>query len=143
MTSNNKKTTTKKKEPQSHAGKQLISHPTIKKQYRKAANPEAKKLAVDVMRKIHHAKKKKVLNKDYNDPMKQEMRRKNRQLKIMAKDFAIQRKVVQKAKIRMNSIKAKSNNQLQKVLNVIQLFIYSGNKVNSKSKRSSFSRVCK
>jgi hypothetical protein len=47
----------------------------------------------------------------------------------MAKDFAIERKVRQKANIRMNLIKAKSNNQIEKVLNVI-LFLFSGKKVN-------------
>jgi hypothetical protein len=31
MTSNNKKTTKKTTDPQSHKGKQLVSHPTIKK----------------------------------------------------------------------------------------------------------------
>jgi hypothetical protein len=62
MTSNNKKTT-KKVEPQSHKGKQLVSHPTIKKQYRKATNPEAKKLTMDVKSNIHQIKKKKALAK--------------------------------------------------------------------------------
>jgi len=51
MTSGSKKSTTKKGllgSPQlatsSKQSRKLVSHPTIKKQYRKAANPEAKRL---------------------------------------------------------------------------------------------------
>lgn len=63
MNSGGKKSTSKKaptflKSPQSQTRK-LVSHPTVKKQYQKATNPEAKKLTSEVKSHISTLIKKK------------------------------------------------------------------------------------